>query len=48
MRFHLMSLGQNMWEATQEEYKIGDQVPTDAMELGEYDGNSKALNAILN
>ena len=42
-----MSLGWKVWEATQEEYKIGDQVPTDPKELGKYDGNAKTLNAIL-
>ena len=48
MRCHLMSLGWKVWETTQEEHKIGEKVPTDAIELGEYDGNAKALNAILN
>ena len=29
------------------ELKIGNHNPTDTIELGEYEGNSKALNAIL-
>ena len=48
MRYHLMSLGWKVRASTQEEYKIGDQVPTYPKELGKYDGNAKALNAILN
>ena len=48
MKAHLMSFGWRTWEATQEVYNIGDQAPTDPKELSEYDGNSKALNAILN
>ena len=47
MRCPLMSLGWKVWEATQEDHKIGNQYPTDTVELGEYEGNSKALNAIL-
>ena len=47
MRCHLMSLGWKVWEATQKEQKIGNQYPTDIVELGEYEGNSKALNTIL-
>ena len=47
MKFHLMSLGWKVWEETEKEYKIRDQAPTDPMELGQYEGNSKALNAIL-
>ena len=43
-----MSLGWRAWETTQEVYNIGDQAPTDPKELSEYDGNAKALNAILN
>ena len=33
-----MSLGWKVWEATQEEYKIGDQYPTNPKELSEYHG----------
>ena len=44
---HLMSLGWNVWEATQEMYKIEYQVPTDPKELTEYESNPKALNSIL-
>ena len=47
MRCHLMSLDRNVWEATQQDHKIRNQYPTDALELGEYEGNSKSLNAIL-
>ena len=47
MKCHLMSLGWKVWEATEKEYKIGDQAPTDPEELGQYEGNSKSLNAIL-
>ena len=42
-----MSLGWKVWEATQQDHKIRNQYPTDALELGEYEGNSKSLNAIL-
>ena len=47
MKYHLMSLGWKVWEATEKEYKIGDQAPTDPKELGQYEGNAKSLNAIL-
>ena len=47
MKFHLMSLGWKVWEATEKEYKIGDQIPTYLKELGQYEGNAKSLNAIL-
>ena len=47
MKCHLMSLGWKVWEATEKEYKIGYQAPTDLEELGQYEGNSKALNSIL-
>ena len=43
-----MFLGWKVWETTQEVYKIEYQVPIDPKELSEYDGNAKALNAILN
>ena len=29
------------------EYKIGDQAPTDSVELAQYEGNAKYLNSIL-
>ena len=47
MRCHLMSLGWKVWVATKKELKIGNQYPTDTVELGEYERNAKALNAIL-
>ena len=47
MKQHLMSLGWKVWEATEKEYKIEDQAPTDPVELGQYEGNSKSLNVIL-
>ena len=47
MKCHLMSLGWKVWVATEKEQKIEDQEPTDLMELGQYEGNAKALNAIL-
>ena len=43
-----MSLGWKVWEATEKELKIGNQYPTNTVELGEYEGNAKALNSILN
>ena len=42
-----MSLGWKVWEATEKEHNIGNLYPTDTLELGEYEGNAKALNAIL-
>ena len=42
-----MSLGWKVWAATVKDLKIGNQYPTDTVELGEYEGNSKSLNAIL-
>ena len=42
-----MSLGWKVWEATENECNVGNQYPTDTVELGEYEGNAKALNAIL-
>ena len=42
-----MSLGWNIWEETKKERNIGNQYPMDLVELGEYEGNAKALNAIL-
>ena len=47
MRVHMMSPGWKVWEATKKELNIGNWYPTDTVELGEYEGNSKALNAIL-
>ena len=42
-----MSLGCKVWEATEREYKITDNnLPTNSMELGQYEGNEKALNSI--
>ena len=47
MRCHLMSLGWKVWEATEKEHNIGNLYPIDTLKLGEYEGNSKSLNAIL-
>ena len=47
MRCHLMSLGWKVWAATETEHNIGNQYPTDTVELGQSEGNTKALNAIL-
>ena len=47
MRCHMMSLGWKVWEATKKELNIGNLYPTNTVELGEYEGNAKALNAIL-
>ena len=47
MRCHLMSQGWKFWATTEKERKIGNQYPIDTVELGEYEGNAKALNAIL-
>ena len=48
MKCHLMSLGWKVWEETKREYKnIDDILTTDSVELGQYKGNAKALNAIL-
>ena len=43
----MMSLGWKVWAASRKEYKIEYQEPTYREELGQYEGNSKALNAIL-
>ena len=48
MRCHLMSLGWKVWEAIEKDLNIGNQYPTDTVEVGEYEGNVKALNTILN
>ena len=42
-----MSLGWKVWAATEKEVHVGNQYPIDTVELGEYEGNSKSLNAIL-
>ena len=42
-----MSLGWKVWEATEKECNIWNRYPIDTVELGEYEGNSKALDAIL-
>ena len=42
-----MSLGWKVLEATKKELKIGNLYPTNTFELGQYEGNSKSLNAIL-
>ena len=47
MNFHMMYLGWKVWEATEKENKIGDNLPTDNLELDQYQGNAKALNSIL-
>ena len=48
MKCYLMSLGWKVWEATEREYKItDDNLLTDNVELGQYEGNAKSLNAIL-
>ena len=47
MRCHLMSLGWKVWAATEKEVHVGNQYPTETVELGEYEGNVKSLNAIL-
>ena len=47
MKFHMMSLGWKVWDATVKKDKIDDQKPIDSMELGQYEGNAKVLNAIL-
>ena len=47
MKCHLMCLGLKVWVAPEREYKIiVDSVPTDSVELGQYEGNEKSLNAI--
>ena len=43
----MMSLGWKVWEAIEKDLNIGNQYPTYRVELGEYEGNAKALNAIL-
>ena len=42
-----MFLAWKVWEEIEKDLKIENQYPIDTIELGEYQGNSKALNAIL-
>ena len=43
-----MSLGWKVRATTKREYKnIDDFLPTDSVELGQYEGNAKALNSII-
>ena len=42
-----MFLGWKVWAATEKDHNIGNQYPIDTVELGEYEGNAKALNTIL-
>ena len=47
MKCHLMSPGWKVWVATEEEYKISDNLSTEILEVDQYEGNAKSLNAIL-
>ena len=47
MKCHLMSLGWKVWATIDKDDKIDEQALTDLEELGQYEGNAKALNAIL-
>ena len=48
MKCHLMSLVWKVLATIEREYKnIDNSLPTDSVELGQYEGNEKALNAIL-
>ena len=47
MRCHLMSLGWKVWATSEKEVPMGNQYPIDTIELGEFEGNVKALNSIL-
>ena len=47
MIFHLVSLWWKVLDATEKEVPVGNQYPTDTVELGEYEGDDKSLNAIL-
>ena len=40
MKCHMMSLGQKVWAATKNEYKIAYNLPTDRLELDQYEGNA--------
>ena len=42
-----MSLRWKFWDATEKDVPLGNQYPIDIVELGEYEGNAKDLNAIL-
>ena len=42
-----MSLGWKVWEATEKDLNIGNQFPTDTIELCQFEGNAKVLNATL-
>ena len=39
----MMPLGWKVWAATEKELNIGNRYPTDIVELGQYEGNAKAL-----
>ena len=47
MKCHLMSLGWKVWAATEKEFKIAENIPTNILEVEQYEGNTKALNSIL-
>ena len=48
MKCHLMSLGWKVLAATKREYKnIDDNLPTNSVELCQYEGNEKSLNSII-
>ena len=47
MRFHMMSLGWNVWATTKNQVTIVYRYPTNTIELGQYEGNAKSLNAIF-
>ena len=47
MKCHLMSLGYKVWRSVEKEYEIPNDLPIDKSELGQYEANSKTLNAIL-
>ena len=47
MKCHLMFLGYKVWRSVEKEYKILNNLPIDRDELDQYEGNAKALNAIL-
>ena len=48
MNYHLFSLGWKVWSTTKKEFKIEEYIlPTDRLELYQYEGNEKSLNSIL-
>ena len=48
MNYHLFSLGWKVWSTTKKEFKIEEYIlPTDILELYQYEGNEKSLNSIL-